>query len=165
MQQPIPFWALSHDALLRQLSTTSSGLTSTEARRRSTPPSGRNLAARQGMGDLWLLLAQFKSPIILLLLFAAGLSFALGERADAAIILSILVASDLLSFWQERGAVDTVRRLLATIQTRVTVVRDGAPLSTSRYGRRVSHGMVHGVGADRAADHAGHPHAAAVPAQ
>jgi hypothetical protein len=32
------------------------------------------------------LLSQFKSPIILLLVFATGLSFALGERTDATII-------------------------------------------------------------------------------
>jgi Mg2+-importing ATPase len=71
-----------------------------------------------------LLLAQFRSPIILLLLVAAMLSFFLDERADAVIIASIILGSGLMSFWQERDAADAMAGLLALIQTTVTVRRD-----------------------------------------
>jgi Mg2+-importing ATPase len=61
-------------------------------------------------------------------LFAAILSVFLGETTDAFIILTIVLASGLLGFWQERGAADAIEKLLAVVQTKVTVMRDGKPL-------------------------------------
>jgi len=72
------------------------------------------------------LLGQFKSPLILILLFAAGLSFFLHDSADALIILAIVLASGVLGFWQERGAAHAVDALLTVVQTKATVLRDGA---------------------------------------
>lgn len=51
-----------------------------------------------------LLLSQFKSPIILILIFAALLSLFLRDAVDTVIILAIVFISGLLGFWQERGA-------------------------------------------------------------
>jgi Mg2+-importing ATPase len=70
------------------------------------------------------LLAQFKSPIIIILLFAAVLSFFLHDPADALIILAIVLVSGVLSFWQEHGAADAVEKLLALVQIKATVLRD-----------------------------------------
>ena len=125
MTPPLPFWATPTDQALRQLDATPHGLTSQAARQRLIRYGANRLTPRRQANALMLLLVQFKSPIIVLLLFAAGLSFALGEQIDAIIILIILVASGLLSFWQERGAAGAVRRLLATIQTQATLLRDG----------------------------------------
>ena len=72
------------------------------------------------------MLGQFKSPLILILLFAAGLSFFLHDSADALIILAIVLASGVLGFWQERGAAHAVDALLTVVQTKATVLRDGA---------------------------------------
>ena len=44
---------------------------------------------------------------------------------NASIILVIILASSLLGFWQERGATNAVERLLAVVQTKATVLRDG----------------------------------------
>ena len=66
---------------------------------------------------------QFKSSIILLLLFATGLSFFLHDRVDAIIILTIVLISGILGFWQEKGAADAVQKLLALVQIKVTVLR------------------------------------------
>ena len=95
-----------------------------EARRR--PP--RLIKAGRWTRALSLLLAQFKSPIILILLVAAGLSLFLGEATDALIILAIVLASGLLGFWQEWGAADALEKLLALVQTRASVLRDGRPV-------------------------------------
>jgi Mg2+-importing ATPase len=75
-------------------------------------------------GPLWLLLGQFKSPIILILIFAASLSFFLGDHTDGVIILAIV--SGLLGFWQEHGAASAVAKLLVTVQTKAGVLRGGA---------------------------------------
>ena len=76
---------------------------------------------------LTLLLAQFKSPLILLLLFATGLSFFLHDPVNALIILTIVLVSGLLGFWQEHGATNAVEQLLAMVQIKATVLRDGSP--------------------------------------
>ncbi len=87
---------------------------------------GFNLTeTRKRQNDLTLLLSQFKSPIIIILLFAAVLSLFLSPT-DAPIILVIVLVSGMLGFWQERGAVDAVNKLLAIVQIKTTVLRDGS---------------------------------------
>ena len=71
-------------------------------------------------------MSQFKSPIILLLVFAAGLSIYLHQAADASIILVIIFISGLLGFWQERSAADAVAKLLAIVQIKTSVLRGGS---------------------------------------
>ena len=87
---------------------------------------GYNLLKPPKKSDaLTLLLGQFKSPIILILIFAAGLSLFLQDSIDALIILTIVLVSGLLGFWQERGAADAVKKLLAIIQIKASVLREG----------------------------------------
>jgi len=126
-QLPPPYWSTSADELLRRLNTTSKGLTAEEARQRLAEYGPNLLKPEKGSHALILLLAQFKSPIILVLLAAAGLSFFLSDPADALIILTIIFASALLGFWQERGAADAVAKLLAIVQIKADVWRDGSP--------------------------------------
>jgi Mg2+-importing ATPase len=86
---------------------------------------GPNLLKPKKRTDtLTLLLSQFKSPLTLILIFAGGLSFFLGDPVNAAIILTIILVSSLLGFWQERGATNAVNELLAIVQTKATVLRD-----------------------------------------
>jgi Mg2+-importing ATPase len=55
------------------------------------------------------------------------LSFVLRDPVDALIILTIVLVSGLLGFWQERSATDAVEKLLAIVQIKAAVLRDGAP--------------------------------------
>ena len=57
-----------------------------------------------------------------------GLSLFLGEVTDASIILAIVLASGLLGFGQEWGAADALKKLLALVQTKASVLRDGQPV-------------------------------------
>ncbi|MEY4173525.1 MAG: magnesium-translocating P-type ATPase, partial [Actinomycetota bacterium] len=70
-----------------------------------------------------------RSPILILLVAAALLSQLLGETTDAVIITHIVLASGVLGFFQERGAVHAVNSLLASVQVRCRVVRDGATVN------------------------------------
>lgn len=124
-QPPSAFWSVSASELLQYLQATPQGLTSQEAQNRLARARANLLKPAKRTDTLTLLLAQFKSPIILILLFAAGLSFFLHDQADALIILGIVFVSGLLSFWQERGAADAVEKLLALVQIKATVLRDG----------------------------------------
>lgn len=82
------------------------------------------------MQQLTLLISQFKSPIIIILFFATGLSFFLRDTLDAAIILAIVLISGFLGFWQEHGANDAVAKLLEVVEIKINVLRDGMPLKT-----------------------------------
>ena len=119
------FWSQSAEDAFRRLQTGVYGLTSAEARRRLESGGGGLRKTRGANTTLRLLLSQFKSPIILILLFAAALSGYLGDAADAVIILVIVLASGLLGFWQERGAAGAVEKLLALVQSKARVRRDG----------------------------------------
>jgi len=84
--------------------------------------------SREKNHSAWLLLLQqFKSPIILILLFAIALSFFVGDPTDALIILTIVLASGLLGFFQENGANKATAKLLAIVQVKASVLRDGKP--------------------------------------
>ena len=111
------------------------GLTSAEARRRLTEFGENRIGheRRVGLhqnfggqaGTLALFVAQFKSPIILILVGAAIVSLFLQDRTDAALILTIVVASGVLGFWQEFSATNAVAKLRALVETRARVLRDG----------------------------------------
>ena len=119
------FWSVPSLELLQQLQTTAQGLMSDEVQQRLLRYGSNLLKPKKKSDALTLLLAQFKSPIILILIFAAGLSFFLHNPIDAVIILVIVLVSGFLGFWQERGAVNAVEKLYAIVQIKTTVVRDG----------------------------------------
>jgi Ca2+-transporting ATPase len=112
-------------------SDASVGLTTDEARRRlerfgpnALPePKRRSLAA--------VFLGQFKSPLIYLLLGAAGLALALGHTSDAVVIVSVVLLNALIGAFQKGRAerslgvagglvlwVDEIRKLFLRRQTR-----------------------------------------------
>lgn len=124
-QSSLAFWSVPAPELLQRLQATPQGLMSEDARQRLTRYGANLLKPKKRLDALTLLLAQFKSPILLLLLFAVGLSFFLHDPADALIILTIVFASGLLGFWQEWGAADAIEKLLAMVQITATVLRDG----------------------------------------
>ena len=118
--QKFPFWSLSTDRVLEQTHSTISGLSHQDAKQRLSEYGVNSLNQKHKSSDLMLLLDQFKSPIILILIVAALLSMFLQDALDAIVILS-----GLLGFWQERGASNAVEKLLALVQVKATVLRDG----------------------------------------
>ena len=118
-------WSLPAEELLRLLEAAEAGLDEKEAQKRLRQYGANLLKPRKKSYPILLLLAQFNSPIILLLVFASGLSFYLHEVTGASIILTIIFISGLLGFWQERRAADAVAGLLAIIQIKASVLRSG----------------------------------------
>ncbi|MBM7504869.1 magnesium-translocating P-type ATPase [Agromyces aurantiacus] len=119
-----PFWAGPTAELLERLGTSATGLTQAEAeaalaRRRLRRHHGHGTATRAR-----LLLAQFSSPIVLILIVATVISMLVGDLTDGLIILAIILASGLLGFAQEDRANSVVAELLRSVQVRVPVLRD-----------------------------------------
>ena len=98
------YWSISADETLRQLESTPAGLATVEADRRLADYGSNRLQPRRQFSWVRLLLAQFKSPITLILIGAAGLSYFLYDETNATIILVIVAISGLLGFWQEHSA-------------------------------------------------------------
>ena len=124
------FWSVPTSELLQQLQTTSNGLTQNDAEKRLTKYGSNLLKPKKRSDSLTLLLTQFKSPLILILIFAGALSLYFDVSSGALptnsiIIVTIILVSSLLGFWQERGAANAVEKLLAIVQTKATVFRDG----------------------------------------
>jgi len=119
------FWSVPTTESLGKFQTTITGLTSDEAKKRLTDFGANRLKPQRRSNAFTLLIGQFKSPIILILLFATILSLFLHNIVDASIILAIVVISGILGFWQEHSASNAVEKLLAMVQITAAVLRDG----------------------------------------
>ncbi|WP_020563152.1 magnesium-translocating P-type ATPase [Methylosarcina fibrata] len=129
-RQDAAFWAITVDEHMERLHATPQGLAQREAEKRLQRFGANRLNGKKKTGPWRLFLAQFKSSIILILLFATGLSFFLHDRIDAVIISIIVLISGILGFWQEQSAADAVDKLLALVRVKVTVLRDNRILET-----------------------------------
>ena len=132
MTQSLPtFWNTPAPQVLSQLASNSHGLTTAQAEAALARYGPNTLRQAQRWGGLRLLLKQFQSPITLILIGAAILSLFLGDSINASIILLIVVVSSMLGFWQERGATNAVAQLLAVVQTKARLLRDGSETEIS----------------------------------
>lgn len=117
------YWSASGDDVLAGLGSGRSGLTAVEARDRlaaAPQPAGR------AGSDWWrVLVGQFASPIILILLAATVISMLVGDLVDGSIIVAIIVASGFLGFVQDFRAGRDIAALLERVQVEASVVRDG----------------------------------------
>ena len=119
------YWSRSAQELLNALGSRESGLTSDDAGQRQAEFGPNSLDTRTKATPLQLFLNQFKSPIILILVFATILSAFLQDWTDAIIILVIVLGSAILSFVQEYNASNATAALQSQIAARTNVLRDG----------------------------------------
>jgi Mg2+-importing ATPase len=120
------YWSRSAADLLGELDAAGSGLTTAEAARRLDRYGANSVEDRSEATALRLLLRQFESPLVLILVFAALVSLVVREWVDASIILAIVMGSSLLGFAQEHRASAAVASLRQRLALTVRVLRDGA---------------------------------------
>lgn len=120
----LPFWSFSLEEAFTQVQSKEEGLSSAEAQNRLRQFGKNSIKESQRASTFLLLVNQFKSPISLLLIFAATLSLLLNDPTDAVIIFIIILLSGLLSFWQEKGASSAMQKLLSAVKVTATVYRD-----------------------------------------
>lgn len=118
-------WQMSQSAALSTLSSGQKGLSEAEAKRRLLIY-GTNEIRREGIrSTLRIFINQIKSPLLLLLFFAAAVSGLEGQWSDAGIVSAILILTASLSLFQEAKAENTLKDLRARLQKTSTVIRDG----------------------------------------
>ena len=87
---------------------------------------GENRLAEAKPRPLWLkFLDQFKNFLVIVLLFAAGLAWAVGELKDSVVILIVVVFNAALGFYQEHRAEKTLSALKNMLASSARVRRDG----------------------------------------
>jgi len=124
---PEQYWSRPLENLLAALGSTADGLDAAGAQQRLATFGPNVLATKEKATALGLFLSQFKSPIVLILLFATVVSAMVQEWVDAVIILAIVLGSAVLSFVQEYNANAAAEKLRAQLQTKATVLRNGQP--------------------------------------
>jgi P-type Mg2+ transporter len=123
------YWSDPASQLLTGLHTTPQGLSTFEAQARLKVAGPNTLKERKRATAWALFLGQFKSPLVLILLFATFISAFVKEYADALVILTIVMGSAVITFVQEYRASDAVEKLRARLVHKVTALRDGVPQS------------------------------------
>ncbi len=105
------------------------GLSAAEAAKRLEHHGPNELQHADGPSVAGMLLEQFKSPVVLLLIAACGVSVVLGEVADAIAIGAIVVLNAAVGFFQEYRAEAAMQALKSMTAPRARVRRDGATVT------------------------------------
>lgn len=122
---------LNVNETLKSVNSSASWLSTNEAEKRFAVYGPNELRKEKGKSPLKLLLGQFTDVLIIILLIAIGLSFAVGEATDAAIILAIVIASAALGFTQEYRSEKAVEALKKMTAPTANVLRDGKEIKIS----------------------------------
>lgn len=120
------YWTMPVEALANVLGTDiARGLSESEALERLKLVGLNRLDAKKRFSAFSIFLSQFKSPIILILLFATVVSAVVQSFADSAIILTIVFLSAVLGFFEEYSANNAVEKLQRRVSVQCKVIREG----------------------------------------
>lgn len=122
---PESYWSLTSEQLLSALKAFPEGLTQADAETRLNRFGLNALEERKQATTIGLFISQFKSPLVLILIFAAIVSILVGEWTDASIVLAVVLGSTILGFVQEYNASNAVEKLRSQVTIKSNVRRDG----------------------------------------
>jgi len=123
-----PWHSMEIDEVMRALTVTMDGLSSEEVQRRLQEFGPNELKKEKGKSPVKLFLEQFTDILIIILLIATALSFAVGEAYDGIVIIAIVMACAVLGFTQEYKAEKALEALKKMTAPTATVLRDGKEL-------------------------------------
>jgi Ca2+-transporting ATPase len=101
------------------------GLTDAEVAERRRRHGENALPQPKGTSVWAILFAQLKSPLVYIILVAAGISLAAGEMGDFWIIMAVVIIDAVLGFVQEYQAQRTYESLKSLLKPTTTVLRGG----------------------------------------
>jgi Ca2+-transporting ATPase len=125
MNNNIPWHTFSQDATYELLNSHPNGLISSEASKRLLEVGPNEIQAVKSISALKILLEQFKNILILILLGATIISFALRHDIEAIVIAVIVIFAVLLGFIQEYRAERAIEALRHMAAPTATALRDG----------------------------------------
>ncbi len=101
------------------------GLKTAEAADRLARVGPNRLTPRRGPGVLLRFLRQFHQPLVYLLIVAAGVTLALDEWIDSAVIFAVVIVNAIIGYVQESKAEHAISALASLVPEETTAVRDG----------------------------------------
>jgi len=119
------WYRLATDELFANLATGERGLDDTEAKERLNRDGPNKLPEEAAISKLAILLHQFKSPLIYMLLVAVVVTALLEEFKDTFVILAVIGLNAVIGFVQEYKAEKSIRALKSIMASRARVMRDG----------------------------------------
>lgn len=119
------YHSLKKEEIFRNLNSSEEGLRSSEVSERLKKYGKNTITEKDSRNILEILLSQFKSPLVLILLFATMLAIVLREGIDAFIMIGIILISSLLGFYQEFKSDKALKSLKKYISFKAKVLRDG----------------------------------------
>ena len=102
---------LDTKTVLANLETTLEGLTDQQAEERRNKYGSNQLVEKKQRSKISIFIRQFKDVMILILVLAAAISFIVGERTDAFVILAIILGNAILGYVQEYKAEESIKKL------------------------------------------------------
>lgn len=117
------------ERVLAELNSSAEGLKSGEAEQRLLRYGPNDATAPKKPPSWRRFIGRFRSPLVIILLFASGLSAATGDVASFIIITTIILLSVLMDFVQETRAQNAVDALRAKVAIQAQVLRDGREVS------------------------------------
>jgi magnesium-transporting ATPase (P-type) len=124
-QDQLPWHARERHAVEQALGTSDQGLQEAEATERLKRYGSNELEDAEPISYVAILLHQFRSPLIYILVVAALVTAAIGEYIDTGVIVAVLVLNAIIGFTQERRAEESVRALMQLVTPRAHVLRGG----------------------------------------
>lgn len=121
------YWAMNGESLFAAYGTSPQGLPLTEAEKRIADYGHNVLGTDDPHTSLRVLWSQLRSPLLLLLVFAAGISMAMGQWSEALLVGSILGLTVGIGFKREFQAFAAVAALQRRVGLRARVRREGQP--------------------------------------
>jgi Mg2+-importing ATPase len=125
MEPNRPYWSCDAGDEIAALGTSLRGLAASEAAARLLRRGANTVEDQPSVTVPKLLLHQFESPLVLILVFGAVISMVMKDWVEASIILAIVLGSTVLGFAQEYRANTAVAALRRRLALTVRVVRDG----------------------------------------
>jgi len=111
--------------VLAELKADINGLSGREAEKRIKRSGLNELPAGKPLGKLTIFLAQFRSPLIYILLIAGAISLLLRDYVDGGVIFGAVIINTVIGFIQENKANNTLNKLKQLIKHKAYVLRDG----------------------------------------
>lgn len=121
----LPWHAREATAVVDALESHPRGLSTQEVQRRREEYGPNSLTSRPPDPVWKVILRQFRSPLIAILLVAAAITLLLQDYIDATAILIVLVLNATIGFWQELRADREMRALASLSVPAARVMRDG----------------------------------------
>jgi len=120
-------WSKDAEEILEDFHTSLKGLTSQEAESRLKQHGPNEIQGEKNVPGWIIFVRQFKSPLVLILIFASIVSYFLGEARQVVIILAMVGMSSILAFIQEYRSERALRLLRKKLTRYATVFRNGRP--------------------------------------